>query len=392
MTYYGKGGFAAAGLVVSMLIGCAAQAQDFTLKTSGRVMIDYAAVNANSGAKWDATELRRARLGVSGQYGSNVKYKVEFNTNSSEDINVEDAWVQFKPGAGKWKIKAGQFKTPNSLDEQTSSRFISTHERASFTDAFGFDRRVGVAASTGGDNYSFTAGIFTTNLTNIDDEEGMAIAARATYTPINTKETVVHLGASVRYRDQKNDGNIRYRQRPVSHIPGRIISTGSFADKDTFYGVEAAAIMGKFWAAGEYGQTNANNASGGTDGDFSGFYAEAGAFFGGRKTYKGHKFNRPKIDNPVTNGGYGALSLVARYDALDLEGNAVNGGKLDSVVIGADWWPTKNTRLGVNYFNSDADLGTSTSGLDSDFASLVTNPAITKESVDGFIARLQFDF
>ena len=84
-----------------------------------------------SGAEWSEGELRRLRLHIAGKFGSNFKYKIELNTNSSGDVDVEDAYGQWAPTGGDWNIKAGQFKTPNSLDEQTSSRFISVLEARS---------------------------------------------------------------------------------------------------------------------------------------------------------------------------------------------------------------------------------------------------------------------
>ena len=156
-------------------------------------------------------------------------------------------------------------------------------------------------------------------------------------------------------------------------------------------GAEAAALVNNFWLAGEYATTNANCAACPSDPSLNGGYLEAGMFIGGKKVYKDGKFNRPKVDKPVTDGGYGAFSFVARYDTLDLEDNAVDGGNLDTAILGADWWPTKNTRLSVNYFNADAELGTSTSGLDSTFAALVTN-GVTEEKVEGFVVRAYFDF
>jgi len=379
----------ATGLAVSTPVS----ADDFTIKVGGRVQLDYAIADADvAGTDWSASELRRLRLGVAGTYGKNVKYKVELNTNSSEDVNVEDAYVQWAPTGGKWNVKVGQFKTANSLDEQTSSRFISVLERAAFTDAFEFNRRLGASVNTSGDNFTFSAGIFGDNLSNVSDQESMAIAARGTFTPIKADGTLVHVGASVRYRDQgATQSDIRYRQRPFTHIPSRIISTGRIAQSDTFYGAEAAAIFNNFWVAGEYGITDANCVACASDPSLKGGYAEAGVFLGGKKTYKGGKFNRPKVDNPITDGGLGAVSLVVRYDTIDLADTAINGGDLDSFIIGADWWATKNTRLGLNYFNSDANLGTSTSGLDSDFAALVT-AGVPEESVSGVVARMQFDF
>lgn len=369
-------------------------AQDnFTVEIGGRIQIDYANVNADvSGLDVTDTELRRVRLNVSGQVLKDVKYKVELNTNSSEQVNFEDAYVQWAPTGGKWNVKLGQFKTPNSLDEQTSSRFISTLERAAFTDAFEFNRRIGAAVNTSGGNYTFSAGVFGDNLLDLNDQQSTAFAARGTYNPVHTDDTLVHLGASFRYRDQKDTASdLRYRQRPFTHIPGRIISTGRIAQSDTFYGAEAAAIYQNLWVSGEYGITNANCAACTSDPSLNGGYIEAGVFIGGKKTYKGGKFNRPKVDKAITDGGIGAISFVARYDTIDLADTSVNGGDLDSRIIGVDWWPTKNTRVGLNYFDSDANLGSSTSGLDSEFAALVTAGA-PEESVNGFVARVQFDF
>lgn len=381
--------FAACG---TLSAGAAAQ-DNFSIDVGGRIMIDYANANGeNSGLDLSDTELRRLRVNVSGNLTKNIKYKAEINTNDSEEINFEDVFIQWAPNGGKWNIKAGQFKTPNSLDEATSSRFISTIERAGITDAFELNRRLGLSVNTKGSNYTFSAGVFGDNLLNLDDQQSMAIASRATFNPIKTDETLVHVGASFRYRDQKEDASdLRYRQRAYTHIPSRIISTGRLAQSDTLVGVEAAALQDKFWVAGEYAVTQANCAACVSDPSVSGGYLEAGVFLGGKKVYKDGKFNRPKVDSPLTKGGMGALSFVARYDKLDLEDSGVDGGKLDTMVLGADWWPTKNTRLSINYFDADANLGTSTSGLDSTFAALV-NAGVQEEKVDGFIIRAYYDF
>ena len=388
-----KFGTSTLAIIGALVVADTAYAQELTHKIGGRVQMDYSIVDAdNANTDWSASELRRLRLNVSGKYGDDVKYKVEINTNSSEDVNVEDAYVQWAPNGGNWNVKLGQFKTHNSLDEQTSSRFISTLERSAFTDAFQFNRRLGVAVNTSGDNYTISAGVFGDNLSESSAEEGHAISARGTFNPVKDEDMLVHLGASIRYRKQgDSQSDFRYRQRTGSHIPSRIISTGRVAESDVFYGVEGAAIMGQFWASGEYGVTDANCDACVSDPSFDGMYVEAGAFIGGKKTYKGGKFNRPKVDKPITDGGMGAVSFVARYDTLDLSDNAVNGGDIDSFVLGADWWPTKYTRIGINYFDNSANLGTSTSGLDSAFAALV-DAGITDEDVSGFNLRAQFDF
>ena len=269
-----------------------------------------------------------------------------------------------------------------------------------------------------GSQYTFAAGIYGDNLEADSTEEGFALGARGTYafSPADSKNTLVHFGGSLRYREKGDTAaDLRYRQRPFAHIPGRVVSTGRIADSDTFYGVEAAGIFDQFWAAGEYGVINSDTTTG-SDADLQGYYLEAGYFFGGKKTYKDGKFGRPCVYAPIarppknedeeakqkrlskdskckkkSDNGTGAFSVVVRYDSIDLSDSSVNGGELDTLILGADWWPTENTRIGLNYFNGDVVYGASTSGLDSAFAAEVTAGTVD-DNVSGVVTRLQFDF
>ena len=241
---------------------------------------------------------------------------------------------------------------------------MSTLERSAFTDAFALNRRLGVSVGTSGSNYSLNVGAYTTNVNEpTGGDEGHAFAARGTYNPIKTDETIVHLGASWRYRSTGEDGSdFRYRQRPYTHVAAsRIVDTGRFADSDNLYIGEALVMHKNIWAAGEYAALSANGSGINEDADFSGGYAEAGIMFGGKRTYKGAKYNRPVVDSPLGDGGMGALALVARYDTLDLDDGPYTG-QLDTVVLGADWWPTDHVRIGLNYFDVDAEDGSSESG------------------------------
>lgn len=380
MTNILKGGFIVSLLAVSMTIPSLGHAQDFTIDFGGRYMLDYTVADISGpDSEIKDEEIRRLRGKVSGKVGKKWSYKVEttLDTEDGNNLILEDAYVQFKPGIGNWALIVGQDNTTVSMAEETSSLFSSTYERAAFTDAFGFSRRLGVIAKTSGDNYTFSAGVFSSNLEGEgggSTDNGKAASARATYNPIKSDEMTVHLGAYWRYRDKGDDSSIlRYRQRPFTHAaPSRIIDTGRFAKSDNTFGIEAAATTGKLWAAGEASILKANGAGANPDASFGGYYGEVGVFFGGKKVYKGHKFNRPKVDKPFGQGGYGAVSFVARYDSLDLQ-DAVYTGKLETIVLGADWWPTGNTRLGINYFNADA-----------------TNGSVDKG--EGFVARAQFDF
>jgi len=369
---------------------------DLTVEIFGRAMLDQTFASAkNADTNFTTSEARRLRLGVKGKFGTQIKYKMELNTDSSGDVNAEDAYVQWYPTGDSWSVIVGQDNTHNSFDELTSSRYLMA-ERSAFTDAFQMDRRLGVSVLDNGDNWTFAGGVHTVNLENSGNQEGWAASARVTATPINTDRFLGHLGAHWRYREQGDtDSDLRYRQRPLSHGIGRIISTGRVADEDNLFGVEAYGMIdrGRHFIGGEYVLTEAEALPGARDEDysFSGAMITAGTVFGGRRTYKNGKWDRPKVNSPVGDGGLGALILEARYDTLDLVDGALDGGKLDTFAVHADWYLTKHAHLSTTGFMSNADLGTSTSGLGAEFADLVT-AGFQQEDVSGVVFRLQLDF
>lgn len=398
MIYFKNGPSAITMAFVMGLIGTTgfaeqAAAQDATLKMGGRVMLDYAAVDiTNPNVDVRDSHVRRARLFARGEYGDSIEYKFEINHTTGSDLELTDTLIKFKPQGQKFTVTVGNYKTHNSLDEEASSRFTSTIERAALTDAFSLNRRLGVSIGSTGDNYTFNAGYFGESINGSEfGKDGNAAAARLTFLPYQDTDTTVHIGGSWRYRNGSdsldetvNDG-LRYRQRPYANVlgtentggvlsSGRIVSTPRFAGSDNLYAVEGLVIHKSLWAAAEYAMLDASGADGAADGSFSGGYIEAGYIIGGKRTYKksGGTYDRTTVDNPLGSGGLGALALVARYDTLDLnDGPYV--GKLDTIVIGADWMPTKQTRLRLNYFDSDATNGAA-------------------DSASGFVARLGFDF
>jgi len=376
MTYSRKAVLAASTLVLSVMSADYAFAQDATISVGGRVMIDYTIADLDTpDSTINANEVRRARLFAKGKYGDTVSYKFELNHATGGGVVLTDGYVQFAPKNTSIKIKVGQFKTHNSLDELTSSRFISTIERSAVTDAFALDRRAGVAVNFSGDNFGFDVGAFGTNVDSDGaPEEGNAFSARGFYNPIKTADTIAHVGASWRYRTTgDSEGDLRYRQRPYTHVaPDRIINTGRFAESDNLFMGEAAFLQDNFWAAAEYSVLSAKGSGTNEDADFSGGYLEAGMMIGGKRTYKGGKFDRPKVDSPVGSGGMGALALVARYDTIDVQDGPYLG-KLDTIVLGVDWWATKQTRLALNFFDADAENGSA-------------------ESASGVVGRLSLDF
>ena len=60
----------------------------------------------------------------------------------------------------------------------------------------------------------------------------------------------------------------------------------------------------------------------------------------------------PKQDLDFREGGWGALELALRFSYLDLNGGGVQGGTLNDVSVGANWYPFSNVRFMANYIHA----------------------------------------
>ena len=355
----------------------------FEMNIRGRIFSDAAWISdKDDNISIKATELRAARLGIEGKAWNSIKYKFEADF-ADDQTTVKDAMIEWKTKSGiKWL--AGQFKTPNSLDEQTSSRHTSLMERASFTDAFELARRIGLGVSLGGDRWTGKIGMYK-GANNIEAEnEGHEIAGRFTFSP-RTDEIQLHLGGSLRFRSNGSLSEYQYRQRPHQHLSSRFVSTGSIAKKDNFYGLELAAIRNNIWFASEYTFLKAkleNNSV--QNPTFKGAYIEFGTFLTGEtRAYKPSKgaWDRTKVKSSVFDGGYGAWSLTTRFDRIDLNDSAFNGGIQNTIILGVNWHLNPHTKLQINYNNSKvkkSDL--SINGID------------RKNTINGIGIRAQVDW
>lgn len=338
-------------------------AGDATFKIIGRLQLDYVDAEADVGGgadSWSDSEVRRGRLGLEGRNDLG-RFRVEA-TLLHQDVTWEDVWIRFD--AGRFSVVAGQWKQPVSLDQQTSSRHITSMERAAFTSAFGFGRRLGVGVVSSGEAYTFKAGVFGDNI-NEDtgaNEEGLAVAARFTFNPVHTEARTVHLGASAQHREAADGRLFRYRARPAIHISDRFVDTGSFGDADTFVGVEAAYLAGPFHVAGEVAALDAEGSA--ADGSMRGAYVEAGWFLtdGDSKGYKGGAFDRTKPAHALGRGGIGAWEARGRIDWLDLDDGVVAGGAQTAYTVGLNWFATDYLRFMTEASHVEVDGGPAGSG------------------------------
>jgi phosphate-selective porin OprO/OprP len=341
----------------------------FTFKPRGRVQIDFDYINPEEGTTGNdvVTECRRCRLGFEGTVFTDWGYTFEVDF-ADDEVSVEDALIDYG-GFGFGDLNIGQYKTPNSLDEQTSSRFITFVERAAFTDAFEFDRRIGVGADgkfleTG----TWAAGLFGQNISDTSNgNEGFAAAARGTYAfdlgegATAAEQRLVHVGASVRYRDLNNDsddGTVRYRDRPFAHgTDNRYVDTGDLfpVNDDLFAGPEFAIVYDQWSVQAEAGWQYVNQTTPGVDnGLLFGGYIDGSYFLTqNSRHYRSGKFDRIQFQpgQAVTEGGIGAWELAFRLDYINLTDDDANirGGEQISWIPALNWWPNNYIRFSLDY-------------------------------------------
>jgi phosphate-selective porin OprO and OprP len=390
-----------------------ADGKKFSFKIRGRLMADFDHVdqdfNITGKPNVDAVEMRRARLGVEGVVFYDVAYKFEVDFADNE-VSVKDAYVAYtglKPSG--WKIGEVRFGNQyvyNSMEELTSSRFITFMERPAYIEAFGMDRQIGAAALAGGEHWSFQTGIYGAPIGDVAGwyQDQNAFSVRGTWAPINREvngvNQVVHLGASYRHRDEAEDNRsdltdapFRYRARAADlHLSDRLIGTPFVGQSDDLYNLEAAVVWGSFALQGEYANISVDAASVPgyvtPNAEYDGWYAEASWFITGEsKNYeaKTGEFGRPKVKNPVLwgehGGGWGAWQIAGRYNALNL--SDTNGtligvgsdfttaaacticGNYETWVIGVNWWLNDYTRMMLNVSQTNIEGSNPTNGLNS---------------------------
>lgn len=360
-----------------------AKSDGWSFKPRGRLMFDAGFTNApdSTGASDGfGNEVRRARLGASGDMPGGFGYKFEVDFAGNE-ISVADAILSYENGP--IEIAIGQHNNFQSLEELTSSLHTTFIERAAFTDAFGFERRLGASITYARGDVLAQAGVFTDNLEDTDSKNRGA-DARIVFMP-KAGDTQLHFGGSFHYNDLDDPAaQLRYRQRPLVHFTSqRFIDTRSMgADSETGYGLEAAAIAGRFHAAAEGYWQSVDMPGVADDPTFFGGYVEAGVFLtDDTRGYKGGKFDRTKPSSPVGEGGIGSVQFTLRYDHLDLNDLGIVGGRQAGYFAALVWKPTDYTALMLNYGR-----------LQYTDAILPTASGDTSYGVDAIGMRAQIDF
>ena len=326
-------------------------------------MYDFNFLSDGEDYNYAGNEFRRVRMAVKGKVAKNIGYKAEFDFAGGA-LNFRDVYLKYSLPNKNGNIILGSFTEPSSLNNMTSSKYITFFERSMMSNTQPFKYNAGLMY----DNQNLLDGklglqlAYTFNgdkhaaFKDTDVDAGGNFIARLTGTVINDKENhqVVHLGVNYEHRDE-DDNAYSYHFKTENHMGEKqaVDNLAGNFENTSDLGFELATTFGPLSVQGEYemGSINTDDKSYKT----SGYYAFASYFLTGEhRPYKNSSFGRVKPKN-----SYGAVELVARYSVMDMngtfdvDGNDDKNYAVSNITAGINWYINKHTRVMYNYVSGN---------------------------------------
>ena len=295
-------------------------------------------------------ELRRAEIVLKGKGPGNYDWVIGYDAKADKFLDVN---ARYKlGGSGSHYIQVGQYKQPNSMEELSSTKNNDFISKSVATNTYAVGRRLGAAYGFGGADWSVAASWFGRELTR-NLAHGSGYGLRGTWAPINGKGNVLHFGLAYANHDTDAD-TYRLRARPDADLASvRLVDTGSMTDADRVAttSVEGLWIRGRFKLQGEYYSSDVKRLASrdytSTAGYIQGMWNLTGETWG----YKGGVPSTPLPAAP----GSGMWQLGLRYDTIDLNDGAVEGGKMNTWTAGVNWYWRSNFKFALNYVRVDSE-------------------------------------
>lgn len=384
--------------------------KDFRVHIGGRTQLDSSwfdtspNVNsdpslANGNMLRDGVDFRRARFRIDGMMYEQYEWAAEFDfvnsalttssptatpTATSVPVPTDLYWTFTKlPWIGNLRI--GNQKEAIGFDHMRSSRFLPFMERSFNQDAFygafnnGFTPGINAFNHVFDERATWAIGMFkpTNNVFASTTSPGTySVTGRLTWSPwyVDEGRGLLHLGISARQAGM-TAGTARFRTRGperagLSQNWPLYADTGNInGDGQQMLNFESSMNIGSLTITAEYLLNRVQGAfrTGGPDvGNllYSGGYIETMYFLTGEHQEYNRKVgfyervvpreNAFAVQGP--NGplfGRGAWQVGVRYNYLNLNDKGINGGRLNDVTFGLNWFLNPNMKIQANYSITD---------------------------------------
>lgn len=284
--------------------------------------------------------VRRAELVLKGAGPGGFSWALGYDFAAEKFLDAYGAW-KFDGGT---TLTVGQSKVPVGLEALGSSR---THDFVAVSAAsmFSFGRRMGLKAQHVAGGWTLTGSAFGREYGD-GTARGTGFAARAAWAPINADGHLLHLAASLADADTNAD-TLRLRARPQADLAVvRLADAGTMrnADRLRTLGFEGAWVNGPVKLQGEWlhGRVDRYDAA-----DFGANAGYLSAMWNVTGETWGYKAGTIPVPGPAAPRGL--WQLGARLDHVDLDDGAIDGGTMDALTLGVNWYWKKHLRLSANY-------------------------------------------
>ena len=359
-----------------------------TLRLRGRIDADALGVTQSAGNKAtfgdlnDLVGLRRARIGVEGNFTPDVRYIAEIDL-ASGNVVTRDVFVGLGQIRDEGEFKIGHMREPFSLEGGTSANTFAFMERSTIN-ALDPARNWGVAYARclPGEQATFATGVFQSGTDSNDFQGGdgsdTAATGRLTWLPWNedSGRRLMHLGVALSSRIPDR-GIVVINQRPNSPLLDLGDSSASpFASTirvpatfQQLFNAQWAVVNGPFSAQAEWYGTFIDQTGGGPI-FYHGSYLSTSYFLtGDHRSYLTQSgiFGPVTVARPAMRGftsrehsqqlGAGAWELTARASYLDFfDSNTpvgpqgqLAGTMLPQFTVGVNWYLADRCRIMFNY-------------------------------------------
>ncbi|HVX60055.1 MAG TPA: porin [Pirellulales bacterium] len=366
-----------------------AAAKGFSHRVFGRIQADAvtfsqdAANREQLGNIPNGTDFRRVRIGVQGEGHEIYYYRLEIgfaqaDSQTKRRPRITDAYFEIRDLPWLGVLRVGQFREPISIERSTSGNDITFMERG-LPQAFNPARRLGVMAfdHSANEKWYWWNGLFAQNSTAFGEQFGdaprVAWVDRAVWLPWYDKPSegryLLQLGASYSYqsiRDQtrkfSSTPEVKLQYGAESVIPN-FVNTGNLLMNDfQILQCEASTVLGPLSFQAEYYGVLVDQPGQPTV-FLHGAYAFVSYFLTGENrvydpiqgiyvaTKPYSEFFRVRTDRGIGMGP-GAWEIAARFSTINLSDGNVQGGRLNDVTLGVNWYLNFQSRIMFNYIHA----------------------------------------